>query len=121
MGRLRRINHQLLKSREIENDRLREVKRLTESGPVVRDTKKVSEDIVATELRLEQQRQANESAAEEIANLKDLMSVDLDEVAKEERKVSCPKARGYNTYSATHIYDYFSRHVPMNPRCRGIS
>ena len=85
--RLNHINHQLIKSHEIDLDKVKEMEVLLENGPLPKEHERLRQEYTKAAAEIEEQTTSNEKLAESIANLKESTLREQQKVAKLQNKV----------------------------------
>jgi len=87
VSRLLSLNHQLIKSNEIETDRLKEMQALLDNGPLTIEHDKLCHEITSTTVELEKQQGLHASMENRIVKLNQASLVEKDNLAKLQNKI----------------------------------
>ena len=101
--RLNHINHQLIKSHEIDLDKVKEMEVLLENGPLPKEHERLRQEYTKAAAEIEEQTTSNEKLDESIANLKESTLREQQKVAKLQNKVYLFPLFKYDILSATEV------------------
>jgi len=87
VSRLVSLNHQLIKSNEIETDRLKEMQALLDNGPLSMEHERLCHEITSTTAKLEKQQSLHASMENRIVKLNKVSLIEKDNLARLQIKV----------------------------------
>jgi len=87
VSRLLSLNHQLIKSNEIETDRLKEMQALLDNGPLTIEHDKLCHEITSTTVELEKQQGLHASMENRIVKLNQASLDEKDNLARLQNKI----------------------------------
>jgi len=87
VSRLLSLNHQLIKSNEIETDRLKEMQALLDNGPLTIEHDKLCHEITSTTVELEKQQGLHASMENRIVKLNKASLIEKDNLARLQNKI----------------------------------
>jgi len=94
VSKLTNINHQLLKTQDIEKDRLADVKRLVQHGPSTDKMALLNQELVSTATSLDGQQRSNKAMSEKIIQLKCSVTTEQKKMSQLEKEVRTKATKG---------------------------
>ena len=89
LSKLSHLNKQIVKAHDIDSDRLQDIEKRVENGPLVEQMKQLCQEIVETNASIEEQMETNKATFDKIGEVTELVGVEKRSSFQWEKRVSC--------------------------------